>query len=423
MYLKNNKEVVLYRDNGGSNAGHTVEIDNVRIALHQIGSGIMQKGCTVILGKEMVLHPEDLVSEIMEVKSVSHRGILPAKLIIDEMAFLCLDTHRAFESVFKKRASGGKGSTGRGISPAHADILYRNPLRIRDLMSKTWKSKITKHYLLYKDWIKGMGNDIRLINISRLNTPPVKIKSINSFINRLEKARKELKQYVKPVYLYIKRIWQSQIPVVFEKAQAIGLDRRWGVYPDITVSNCGFSGIYSSTEGLVDPEIIAVKALTIKATYSSSVGTRKLPTLIKTKLADKIRKDANEYGATTKRPRDITYIDLPLLSYLFKVSKAKYLVMTHLDISYPNTPIKVCIGYFIKNKEVDYRPDQEYLNKVKPKYIELPSWNGKDLIDIRKFSKLPKQALQYISFITRSLGAELFMVTTGPKRNQTIKRF
>src|SRR3989304_17307 len=107
--------------------------------------------------------------------------------------------------------------------------------------------------------------------------------------------------------------------MVFEKAQALGLDSRWGVYPDVTASNCGFDGILSATEGIVDPTQIAIRAATIKATYSSSVGARRLPTEIKTKLADRIREDAFEYGATTKRPRDIAYLDLPMLSFLAKV--------------------------------------------------------------------------------------------------------
>ncbi|MGD9129235.1 MAG: adenylosuccinate synthetase [Candidatus Woesebacteria bacterium] len=422
-FLKNYKEVIHYRDNGGANAGHTVEVGDIRIALHQIGSGILQKGCTVVLGKEMVLHPEDLVAEINDVKQAVRKKTLPANFMIDEMAVLTLDTHRAFEAALKNRTSGGKGATGRGISPAYADVVYRHPLRMKDLMSRKWKEKVRKHYKLYQDWIKGMGENLSQIKVARLAGKSVQVGSINTMLNRLDKTRKILRPYVDNISKFMEQVWQSNTPIVFEKAQALGLDKRWGVYPDVTASNCGFDGILSSTEGTIDPDMIAVRAATIKATYTSSVGARKLPTMIKTKLAARIREDAKEYGATTKRPRDIAYIDLPMLSYLFKVGKVEYLTITHLDISYPELPIKVCVAYTLNGKEVGYRPDQDYLDKIKAKYIELPTWDGVSLSGIRTINDLPKEAKQYLAFISQALNAKLFMVTTGPKRDETIKLF
>lgn len=139
------------------------------------------------------------------------------------------------------------------------------------------------------------------------------------------------------------------------------------------------------------------------------------------KLAERIRKDADEYGATTGRPRDIAHIDLPMLSYLFKVGRVENLVMTHLDTSYLDVPIKVCIGYKIDGKEVDYRPDQEYLDKVEPQFVELTPWDGKKIQKIKKLEDLPKETLQYIAFISQALGAKPFMLTNGSKREQTIQ--
>lgn len=420
LFLKEQKQVLHYRDNGGANAGHTIAFGDKKIALHQLGSGVLQKGCTVVLGKEMVIHPQDLVLEIKEVEKVLDGQKMPAKLLIDEMALLCLDTHRAFEAVLKMKADGSKAATGRGISPAYADVVYRNPLRMRDLFASNWQERVAKHFNHYQMLCKGFDFELASVKVPRLDGSMLEVGTLADFTMQLETAKKTLKPFVSDVTALLKETWQSEVPMVFEKAQALGIDPRFGVYPDITASNCAFDGIYSSTEGVVDDRLLAVKAATIKATYTSSVGTRILPTMMEDGLAKRIREDANEYGATTKRPRDIAYIDLPMLSYLFRVGRVEYLTLTHLDIAYPEVPIKVCVGYEIDGREVGYRPDQEYLNQVTAKYIELPSFDGSTLTEAKTMSDLPKEALQYLAFLTQTLGVKPLLVSVGPKRDQTI---
>jgi len=422
-FLQTAKKIILYRDNGGSNAGHTVEIGNQKLVLHQLGSGVLNKNCTTISGKGMVIHPLDLVSEIEQVKQVS-RGQIPATLIIDEMAALCLDTHRAFETALSISTQGYASSTGRGIGPAYVDLLYRQPVRMRDLMRPNWQNILTKHYHLYQKLVSGLGSDLATVQVSRLATKPQKVGTLPTFLARLAKVRPQLKPFVKPCYQLVSEQWANpKVPFVFEKAQAIGLDLHWSVYPDCTVSNCTFEGIRTSTEGIVDPHQIAVKAAVIKATYTSSVGSRILPSHMPDPLASQIRKDANEYGATTGRPRDIHYLDIPLLSYLMRVGQVEYLVPTHLDVVYPHQPIKVCVGYLKNGKSVGYRPDQEYLLGIKPQFIELPSWDKVKLQQAKKPADLPLETLQFLAFLEQTLNVKILMATTGPKREQTIRWF
>ncbi len=208
--------------------------------------------------------------------------------------------------------------------------------------------------------------------------------------------------------------------IVQVKGQAVGLSSDWGVYPDITASNTTFEGIFASTEGVVEPDTIAYRASVIKATYMSSVGSRVLPTKMDAELANKIREDAKEYGATTKRPRGIAYIDIPTLKYFAKVGKATCLVLTHMDIVYPKTPIKVCIRYEIKGKTVPYRPDQVYLDSVTPKYVELKTWDKEEISRAKKSSAIPKNAASYLNFISKHIGLPILAITTGPKREQGI---
>lgn len=418
--IKNHDELIVYRWNGGANAGHTVIFDNKKIVLHQIPSGATIKGATAVLGKGMVLNPRDLVTELKLVKEVGN-GELPAQIIIDEMAVLTLDTHRVFESVLKDWESGGAGSTGRGIAPAYSDVLLRHPIRIRDLTSRDWKEKLSKHYDLYKALVKGMGQDINKREIKRLEAENETLGSKKDFIDNLEKDRKTINEYVNDAIEIVKNHWEKDTPFVFEGAQGVGLDPRWGVYPDVTTSHPTFDGIKHSTSGVVDPKDIKIKAAVYKATYMSSVGTRDLPTKMDDELVEKIRKDAHEYGATTGRPRDIYHVDIPALKYFADVSGATHMVLTHLDIAYPDKPIKICTSYKNKGKkEFYYRPDQEYLNNVKPRYKKLDSWDGREVKGATKIQNLPKEATQYIYYMAYSLGLMPLMVTTGPERSAFI---
>ncbi len=413
-------KVFIYRDNGGANAGHTVEFSNgKRVALHQLLSGVFSKKSTMILGKGMVIHPGDLLTEMHQVTEATG-GKIPAQLIIDEMAVLSLDTHRAFESTLKTWESGGKGSTGRGISPAYADILLRHPLRLRDL--KNWDDKkIESHYKLYDALVKGLGGELDISEVPTLLGEKIKVGSVKEFTSRLKKQAAELEEYIKNVSQLLTKAWADpEITFIFEKAQAIGLDWRWGVYPDVTASDCTIDGIFASTEGIVDPDQIGIRAGVMKATYMSSVGSRVLPTTMEEKLASKIREDAHEYGATTKRPRGIAYIDIPALKFYAKVGRLTHLVLTHMDLVYQNTPIKVCTHYTVAGKKVEYRPDQEFLNTVKPHYIEFKPWDQSEIQQAKGKKTVPPEAKTYVEFLATELGVKVWMMTTGPQRDQSI---
>jgi adenylosuccinate synthase len=420
-YLKLGKHVIVYRDNGGANADHTLELpDGRRVALHQLPSGVLYPEVMVILGKSMVIHPGDLAVEINEIKEVAGKNGI-ADIKIDEMASLALDTHRAMENVLKKWQEGGRGATGRGISPAYADILLRQTLRVRDIVNFD-EAKVREHYRLYQAMIAGLGANLSEAEVVAYKSDnPVLVGTEDEFIERLKKQAELISPYVTDVHKILEQTWPDpNNAFVFEKAQAIGLDPRFGVYSDVTASDTTFGGILGSTEGIIDPLEIKIRASVLKATYMSSVGTRVLPTKMDETLANIIREDAKEYGATTKRPRGIAYLDLPTLRFFTKVGQVNKLVLTHMDIVYPDLPIKVCTRYTIDDEECGYRPDQEFLSRVTPHYIELPTWDRSEIQRAKKPSNLPKNARHFLDFISDELNAPVAMITTGPKRDQSI---
>jgi adenylosuccinate synthase len=415
---------VVYRWNGGANAGHTVVVDGRKIALHQLPSGSLHSLATVVLGKGMVVHPGDLLLELESIQPFLAGKAGRGNILIDEMAVLSLDSHRAFEAGLLSWAEGGKGATGRGISPAYADVLYRFPVRLRDLYSSDWETRLGNHYDLYTAWLSGLGGVLAKQEVPTLAGPRRMVGSKRDFLATLAQQKNALLAAGARLTNSneILSFWQAGQPFIFEGAQAVGLDPRFGVYPDITASDPTFGGILGATEGLIAPQKIAVRASAIKATYTSSVGQRRLPTAMPADLAHRIREDAHEYGATTRRPRDIVYIDLPCLRYFMEVGGASHLILTHLDIAYREIPIRVCTHYQnASGAVVGYRPDQVYLDTVRPIYRDLPSWDGQAVQGQTLLGKLPTAALQYVAFITQALGVPPFMGTTGPERDALIR--
>lgn len=422
QFHQQKKEVIVYRVNGGANAGHTLEFEGKRISLHQIPCGAFIDNTTVVLGGGMVIHPDDLITELNQVRKISNDH-LKSTVRIDNMAALSLDTHRAYEYVLKKRQSGSSGATGRGISPAYADIVNRCELKVSDLTDSDWKGKLAKHYHFYSDLIIGLGFNLSSIPVPYLNdnndTRPVG--NLTEFLDRLKNAREQLTPLTSDVYNFIKDNWNNpKTSFIFEMAQGIGLDYRYGVRPDVTGSDTTFNAITASTQGLINYRDIEHRISTLKATYSSSVGSRRLPTLMEPKLATQIREDAKEYGATTKRPRDIAYLDLPALGYYQQVGGGNEIGLTHMDIVYPKTPIKVCTDYQIDGQSVSYRPFQKWLNQVTPIYQEFPTWDKNRVNLAKTYREIPMEAKIYLHFIESNLRRPISILGNGPSRQQVI---
>lgn len=414
---------VFFRDNGGSNAGHTVELDNgEKIKLHHLPSGISKVNSTVVLGKNMVIHPKELVHEISEATKFFNNEI--ANIKIDENALLCLDTHRAFEQALKERKNGCLGSTGRGIGPAYVDQINRFPLTMKDLLN--WnETKIKEHYNLYKCLVSGFNKDISKSEICFGDSKEkFVVGTEEEFVNNLKTQVEFLKQYIEDIYDFLKTSWEDEsITFIFEKAQGVGLDLRWGVYPDVTSSNTCFDGFKASTYGIVDPLEIEKRVGVDKGTYASSVGSRKLPAQMPEEEADLFREYGHEYGATTGRPRDMIYKDLVSLRFYIKNGDINSLAMTHLDSVFPNIPVKICTEYQINGKKVEYRPDQEFLNKVTPIYVELPTWDREKIQQAKTFNDMPKEAQDFVRFVEREINIPVSYLTNGPQRSQVIKMY
>jgi len=414
-FYNKHKKAIVYRWNGGSNAGHECLLPSGKqIALHQLPIGILQEGVTSIVGKGMVFNPTDAITEIDYI--INMVGSIPGNFMIDPNVPLSLDTHRAWENVINSWHLGYYGSTGRGISTSYSDEILRLKLTMSDLISAEWKGKLGYHYDIIKKQTGSFGFKLEDIKVATLKDP---VKGVNvgtkkDFLDRIGECRKLLLKYVnKSLDDFLFSEWNNTTPFVFEGAQAIGLHPKHGLYPDVTSSEVRARGIQDSTEGIVDYKRIAAKVGVLKGPYISSVGSRTMPGEFDIRTEIQVRNVFGEYGKSTGRSRGILPPDIPALKHFRSVGDFEYLAVTHMDASFPSIPIVA--GYKdSKNNAVRYRPYQWYLDFVYPEIVSLPGWDGNKAGKAKNARELPENALRFLAFITEVLNVKLVYASTGP---------
>jgi len=419
--LNKKNNLVSIRFNGGANAGHESKIGGNLVVTHQLPMGITAEGATAIISRGMVIHPEDLLTEITDIKETLG-GKIPGKLIIDERVTLALDTHRAFESALNFFTTGGRGSTGKGISPSYASHYERISVTLKDLLANDWEENLKEHYRLYRALISGFGEDFQIANsdvptLTKNKGEKRKVGSEKEFIERLKYARNKIRKYSSPdIPTLLETVWKNEkIPITLEGAQGAGLDPYHGVYPDITASRPMSRFLNDATYNIILPEHIFHRVAVMKTTYMSSVGIRKLPTVKDADLEKWIQETFDERGRTTGRLRDIYPVSIPIATYLRKAAGYSFIAATHLDASKKDVGIKVVIRYVDKKtgKEKPYLPYQDYLDKLEPIFIEFDGWNGSEVKHAKSIDALPKETETYLSFLSAAI-APISLCSFGP---------
>lgn len=438
------EKVYVIRYQGGSNAGHTIEYQGKRIALHQVPSGIFYSNVTGFMDRGMVIHPEDLAVEIKYVEEAV--GDTQGKLFLSEEAILVTDLERAEELLNRKKQGKAAGGTGRGIGPAYAHHYDRLGLHIHDLMSSDWKEMLSAQYERYTIEFAAFQEDLSSVMVPDFyeskKTKTAVLKKVGTkkdFLDRMGTIRSWLiqRKLVANLFpLHTDVFADKTCGVLFEGAQAVGLHPWLGTIPDTTASNTSAFGIQEGTAFWKLSQIEQVVGV-FKITYTSSVGARQMPTYIdlpkdkelplphptkEQEWATYVVTQAHEYGTTTRRRRDINYLDLPMLSYNCTMTGVTSLAGTHLDIARKTDTIRVCVGYKDqKGNPISYQPGLRFQKGVIPDYVELSGWDGSQLSHISSIKELPTQAKKYIEFLENYLNVPLSCVTTGAGREQLLR--
>lgn len=405
------------RYNGGANAGHECYMDDKVIVTHQLPMALIEDGATGIMGRGVIMHPDDLLTELTHMQN-QFGGKLPGTLLIDDRAVLSLDTHRALETLLNNEHSGGRSSTGRGIATAYGSFYERIAVTVKDLMSKEWKDIFSRHYDLYSKLTNGFDNSLADLQVTTLHKGKRSVGAKKEFITRLSDARAAIASYVSSdVYAVLQNAWDNpKIAFTFEGAQGGGLDPYHGVYPDVTASRPTSRNINDTTYNIVEPDTIALRLAVMKTTYMSSVGIRKLPTQQNKKEAVWFQTKFDEKGRSTGRLRDIYEVSIPIGRYIRDAGGFDYLVATHLDASLKDQTIHVVTHYTDKKtkKEVPYLPYQDYLENLEPHTVSFPGWDGKAIQAAKTPKDLPIEARIYLSFLSQTI-APIAFGTTNPQ--------
>ena len=401
-WLSSEADVVV-RFQGGHNAGHTLVIDKKVFKLRLLPSGIVRKGKISILGNGVVIDPWALLSEIEEIKKQGIE-VTPANFMISESASLILPFHQEMDEIREDAAGKGKiGTTRRGIGPCYEDKVGRRSIRVMDLRSESNLNNRLENVLLHHNAIrKGLNK---------------KIYEKDDLKTKLLKIAPEILKFAQPVWLKLDQFNNNRKKILFEGAQGILLDVDHGTYPFVTSSNT-VPAMASTGSGSGPDKINYVLGIT-KA-YTTRVGSGPFPTELDDEIGENLGRRGKEFGTVTARKRRCGWFDGVLVRQTIKISGINGIALTKLDVLDDLSEIKMCIGYELNGKKIDYLPaaSEDQFN-IKPVYKTFPGWKTKTQ-GIRNLKDLPDKALRYIHFLEDFIGARISSISTSPERDDTI---
>ncbi len=392
--------VVRYQ--GGNNAGHTVMFGNKTFVTHLIPSGILSK-TTSILGNGVVIDLAELIKEIEELEQL---GItVDNHLHISDRAQLVMPWHKTFDRLGEEQKGKNKiGTTGRGIGPAYKDKIGRSGIRVGDLLD-------LGHFRCRLEELV-VENNLLLEHLYKSSEKPF---SIEQIFAEFTTFLKKLKPYICDSTLLINKLIEQDKNILFEGAQGTFLDVDHGTYPFVTSSNTLAGGACAGA-GIGPTRITDVLGI-VKA-YTTRVGSGPFPTELFDEDGDLLRSEGQEFGATTGRPRRCGWFDALLVRQAVRLNGVTGMAIMKLDVLDKFETLKIAVGYRLSDGELSENLPRS-LENITPVYEEMPGWNCKTA-GITDYKKLPSEMLAYLKRLSELVGAEVSIISTGPKREESI---
>ena len=381
-YLSKDADIAV-RFSGGSNAGHSIEVDGKKFAFHLIPS--------------VVVDPKLLIDEMNELKA---NGISTENLYISEKAHIVFPYHIEMDKLLEENRGSGKiGTTARGIGPAYCDKYERCGIRAEDFISDRFEELLTI-------------NVNKIFELYGRQTFDAK-----AMFEEYKKYAEILKPHIIDTITLLHNAIESGKKVLCEGAQASLLDIDFGSYPFVTSSNPTIGGVCTGS-GIGAKNIGEVYGV-IKA-YASRVGSGPFVTEQNNEIGDTIRELGHEYGVTTKRPRRCGWLDLVALKYVVRLNGITGLAVNHVDTIGKLPKIKVCVGYNHNGKvTTDFSTNVDFLTNSTAIYEEFDG-NFGDISKCKTRKELPENAQKYLARIEEFVGVPVKFIGTGAEREAMI---
>ncbi len=390
------------RYQGGHNAGHTLIVNGKKIVFHLLPSAICHENIKCFIGRGVVVSLEALFSEITEATEVL--GNIEDRLVISSACSLIQPYHIQLDQLREQSNNLTKiGTTGRGIGTSYEDKVGRRSVRVSDLYNEDkLKDKLTQSLDFYNSVFEHSFGATKI--------------DLNELLDLNLKQAEKLKPYVGNVIQEIRTLQDNGKKILYEGAQGALLDVSLGTYPFVTSSNL-IGGVSAGT-GISPSDIDYTIGIT-KA-YTTRVGEGPFPTELFDEMGTYLAETGGEVGATTGRPRRCGWLDGFLLENMVKVSGVDGLCLTKIDVLDGLEKIKICTNYESNHSEAELIETMD-LEDAKPIYIELEGWE-EPTAGKTSFEELNEKAKSFIEKIEEISGVPVIMISTGPKREDTIIR-
>lgn len=401
-YLAQAADVVV-RYQGGNNAGHTITFGGNKYALQSIPSGIFNPHIKNIMANGMVVNPKAAIGELDKLRE---RGISDFQLFISDRAAVIMPYHIALDGAYEA-LKGGKqiGTTKKGIGPAYADKYSRVGIRMGDLLDREYFAERLRDALLQKNM------ELKMLGLEQFD--------FDTLYDEYLAYGETLRPYITDTSILLNREIEAGHKVLFEGAQGVMLCIDNGTYPFVTSSSPTAASVPLGAG--IAPRYIN-NVLGICKSYTTRVGAGPFPTELFTEQADYIRDRGHEYGTVTGRPRRVGFLDCVVLRHACRVSGVNYLSLMLFDVLSGVKDLKICVGYKLDGKEIDYIPScLSALERCEPIYETMESWE-EDLSEMKTYDELPDAAKRYIKRVEELTRTEVAFVSVGPDRTQTIIR-
>jgi adenylosuccinate synthase len=400
----------VVRFQGGANAGHTINNEFGRFALHLLPSGVFYPNVINILGPGTAIHIPTFLKEVEDLRA---RGIPDPKLFISDRAQIVLDAHILLDR-FREESSTGRtfGSTKSGIAPFYSAKYAKKGIRIGEILHS--------HDLSAE--VAAALEEPNIFFTHHYNKPSL---DVEEETNKLLQYKSAIAPFLIDSSITLKEALKAGKKILVEGQLGALRDPDHGVYPFSTSSStlAGFATI-----GAGVPPHALTRVIAVTKAYSSKVGSG--PFVVEMQDAESANQlrmlggDKGEFGATTGRPRDVGWFDAVATRYGIMVQGATEIALTNLDVLGHFPTIPICTAYSIKGVPTTTFPLNSLLERATPVFEELPGWNvpKEELAKIRHFTDLPKNAQQYVLRIEELCECSIKLVSIGPDRSQLLWR-